>query len=240
MRILGNAVPGIKILAALKWFQKNKKEIFDAREKEDYETERKYILKSTSDWGKNLCRELGIEIDVEGRENLPDSGPAVFIANHQGYADIPVMCAVLDRFQFGFVAKEELRRIPLYGKAILDIRSVLMNRDDTKASVRSIFEGIDLIKKGFSLCIFPEGTRSRSEEMGEFHKGSFKLALKPKVPVIPVSINGTYRVFEATGKITGTKVKVVIHPAIQTANLDREQQNRLPEQVEETVRKGIK
>ena len=240
MKVLGNIVPGIKIAAALKWFRVNKKEIYDARAKEDYERERKYILKSTSDWGKNLCRELGIEIDVEGRENLPDSGPAVFIANHQGYADIPVMCAVLDKFQFGFVAKEELKQIPLYGKAILDIRSVLMNRDDTKASVRSIFEGIDLIKKGFSLCIFPEGTRSRSEEMGEFHKGSFKLALKPKVPVIPVSINGTYRVFEATGKITGTKVKVVIHPAIQTANLDREQQNRLPEQVEETVRNGIK
>ena len=149
MKVLGNIVPGIKIAAALKWFRVNKKEIYDARAKEDYERERKYILKSTSDWGKNLCRELGIEIDVEGRENLPDSGPAVFIANHQGYADIPVMCAVLDKFQFGFVAKEELKQIPLYGKAILDIRSVLMNRDDTKASVRSIFEGIDLIRKGF-------------------------------------------------------------------------------------------
>lgn len=235
MKILGNIVPGVKIINALKWFSRNSKEIFDAREKEDYERERKYILNATSSWGKNLCKALGVEIEVEGKENLPQQGPVVYISNHQGYADIPVLCAVLDTIQFGFVAKEELGKIPLYGKAIGDIRSVFMNRDDSRESVKAIFAGIDLIKKGFSLCIFPEGTRSKGGNIAEFHKGSFKLATKPKVPIVPVSIDGTYKVFEETGVISPAKVKVVIHPAIPTADLDKEEEKALPEKVEKIV-----
>lgn len=239
MKIISNIPQGAKAIYALKWFTRNRKNIYAARAKEDFAEERKWILKSTSDWGKNLCRLLGITYEVEGFENIPDEGPVVFMSNHQGYADILVLCAVLDKFQFGYVAKQELGKIPKYGQAIIDIRSVLMNRGDARESVKSILEGIDLIKKGFSLCIFPEGTRSKGGPMIEFHKGSFKLATKPKVPIIPITINGSYKVFEEKGVIRPANVKITIHPAVPTAGLDREETNRLPEKVEAIVRSAL-
>lgn len=239
MKIIGNIVPFTKLIKALKWFNVNKKGILAAREAGDKEEEKRLILKSTDTWGKNVCKSIGIDIEVEGKENIPTEGPVVYMANHQGYADIPVLCAVLDKIQFGFVAKQELKKVPLYGEKILQIRSVLINRGDARESVRSIVEGVNLIKEGFSLCIFPEGTRSKCSDMGEFHKGSFKLATKPKVPIVPVSLDGTYRVFEDHGKVMPAKIKVIVHPAIETAGLDREAQNNLPKQVEDIVRQGV-
>ena len=106
MKIFANIPQGIKILNALKIFKKPRKLIYEARAREDFETERKYILESTSAWGKLLCSRLGVEIEVEGRENLPKQGPVVYVSNHQSYADIIVHCAVLDTVQFGFVARQ--------------------------------------------------------------------------------------------------------------------------------------
>ena len=239
MKIISNIPQAAKAIYALKWFSRNDKAIKAARAKGDFEEERKWILKSTSDWGKNLCRLLGITYEVEGYENIPDEGPVVFMGNHQGYADILVLCAVLDKFQFGFVAKEELGKIPKYGDAILGIRSVLMNRGDARDSVKSILEGIQYIKDGFSLCIFPEGTRSKGGPMIEFHKGSFKLATKPQVPIIPITINGSYKVFEESGVIRPANIRITIHPAVPTAGLSREEQNRLSEKVEAIVRSAL-
>ena len=106
MKIFANIPQGAKILNALKIFKKPRKLIYEARARGDFETERKYILESTSTWGKLLCSKLGVEIEVEGREYLPKSGPVVYVSNHQSYADIIVHCAVLDTVQFGFIAKQ--------------------------------------------------------------------------------------------------------------------------------------
>ena len=170
MKIFANIPQGTKILNALKIFEKPRKLIYEARARGDFETERKYILESTSTWGKLLCSKLGVEIEVEGREYLPKSGPVVYVSNHQSYADIIVHCAVLDTVQFGFIAKQNLADIPLYGQCIKDIRSVMMNRDDARESLKAIMEAIDLIKKGFSILIFPEGTRRQGTRNGAFQE----------------------------------------------------------------------
>lgn len=239
MKIISNIPQAITLINAFKIFKGPKKQILEARAKEDYETEREYISQATSTWAKHVCDKLGIEIELSGEENIPEKGPVVFVSNHQSYADIAVHLAVLDKFQFGFVAKKELEKIPLYGQAIKDIRSVMIDRESLKESLKAINEGIDLINKGFSLLIFPEGTRSRCHEMAEFKKGSLKLATKPKVPVIPITLDGTYKVYEETGKISPAKVRCVIHPAIDTASLERKEANNLAERVENIVRSAL-
>ena len=239
MKIFANIPQGIKILNALKIFKKPRKLIYEARAREDFETERKYILESTSTWGKLLCSKLGVEIEVEGREFLPKSGPVVYVSNHQSYADIIVHCAVLDTVQFGFIAKQNLADIPLYGQCIKDIRSVMMNRDDPRESLKAIMEAIDLIKKGFSILIFPEGTRSKGHELAHFKRGSLRLATKPGVPVIPITIDGTYRIYEESGVIRPAKVRYIIHPPIETAGMDKKEAADLAERTEEIVRSGL-
>ena len=108
------------------------------------------------------------------------------------------------------------------------------------ASLQTINDGAELLKQGFSLVIFPEGTRSHCAEMGEFKAGSLKLATKAKVPIVPVTISGTYHFFEETGAITwGVHVDVIIHEPIDTANLSRAELAELPEKVEGTIRNGL-
>ncbi|MDF3002178.1 MAG: 1-acyl-sn-glycerol-3-phosphate acyltransferase [Bacillota bacterium] len=198
--------------------------------------EREQILNSTTTWGNGIVKKYKIELNVEGIENIPD-GPVVFVSNHQGYADIPIYGAVISMKQIGFVAKNSLGKIPVFGEWIRDIRSIFIERDDPRSSLKTIEEGIGLLNRGFSLVIFPEGTRSKGPRMGDFKKGSLRLATKPGVPVVPVTLNGTYHVFEEKGHVqSGAKVDFFIHPAIETKELSKQEANNLAEKVEEIVK----
>lgn len=239
MKIIKNIPAAIKIYSNLRYLTKYKKEIESARIKGDYEKERKNILLATTTWSKKLSESMNVKIDVYGKENLPQNGPIVYIANHQGYADIVALCAALDTVQFGYVAKSSLSKVPLYGRWIDRIRSVLINRENPRDSLKSISKGIELIKQGFSLLIFPEGTRSQSETMGEFKPGALKLATKPKVPIIPVTLTGTWKIFEENGYIKPSNIKVLIHPPIETKNLTREEEKELSDKVYSIINNGL-
>ena len=95
-----------------------------------------------------------------------------------------------------------LSKIPIFGKWVTRIRGIYIHRGDARASLKTINEGVEYLKQGFSLVIFPEGTRSRSSAMAEFKHGSFKLATKARVPIVPVTLNGGYHTYEETGKVT--------------------------------------
>ena len=240
MNVINNIIPAVMLYDSLKYLAKFKKEIITARREGDFEREREYILKSTGVWGGQLVKIFDIDLAVTGKENLPDSGPVVFASNHQGYADIPVSCVALDKFQFAFVARDDLEKLPFYGKWMKQIRGVFLKRDDTRASLRAINEGIDLLEKGFSLFIFPEGTRSRGGPMKEFKKGSLRLAVKPGIPVIPVTINGTYHIFEESGYVKrGVHVDLTIHPPLETKGLDKAEANDFAAKVEKIIRGGL-
>ena len=239
MKILSNVPGALKAVNSLKYLREFKKGIDRSRAAGDFEKEREYILKATSTWGKQMLRSFGATIDVKGRENLPTEGPVVYVCNHQGYADIIALCAALDTIQFGYVAKKELAKVPLYGDWILEVRSVLIERDNPRESIKAILKGINYINDGFSMMIFPEGTRSRGPEMGEFKKGAMKLATKPKVPIIPVSINDSWKCFEEEGRMKGADIGIIVHPAIETKDLSKEEEKHLSDRVEEIIRGGV-
>lgn len=240
MKILANVPSFIKLVTCLKYLNQHKKDIESAKAAGDFEKEREYILSATSLWGPMVFKMFDSKVNVEGLENLPEKGPVVFVGNHQGYADIIAYCAAFTKFQFGFVAKDELAKIPLYGEWIRRIRSVFIERDDARASLKAINDGIKLIEQGYSLVIFPEGTRSKGPEPGEFKKGSLKLATKPGVPIIPVSLDGSYKFFEETSKITPAKVNIIVHPPIETKGLDRKEEKALNEKVEKIIFDGVR
>ena len=239
MKILRNLMSVPTFISCLKYLNTYKKNIIAARESGDIETEKENILLATSSWGKGLCDSIGLEYDVEGYENLPDEGPVVFMPNHQGYADVILLCAVLDKFQFGFVAKDKLNKVPLYGKWIHLIHSVLINRGNPREGLKAIAEGVSNLKKGYSMLIFPEGTRSQSGEMGEFKQGAMKLATKAKVPIIPISLDGTWHCLEEKGYVSSAHAKVKIHPPIETAGLSRAEEKALNDQVYDIIKTGL-
>lgn len=239
MKIIPNLPSIIKAYYALRYLTAHKKEIEQARAAGDIEREKKAILQATTTWGRKLAELFGATITVYGKENLPTNGPVLYVSNHQAAADIVVLCAALDTIQFSFVTKAELAKVPLYGKWIDRVRAIFLMRDDPRSSLQSIKTGIEYLEMGFSLLVFPEGTRSRGIIMGEFKPGAFKLATKPGVPIIPVSINGTYRTYEDTGIMTGSPVQVMVHPAIPTKDLTREQARDLTDQVKAVIQDGL-
>lgn len=234
-KLIKNIIFGIWIYFNLVHLRDFSKKMRQARATGNWAFERENILKATKTWGTNIVKKLKITLNVEGLENIPE-GPVVFVSNHQGYGDIPMYCAAITTKQFGFVAKEELGKIPYFGNWIRDIRSVFIKRNDPRASLRAIDEGIQFLNDGFSLVIFPEGTRSKGPDMSDFKKGSLRLATKPGVPIVPVTVNNTYRIFEEKGYTQSATVDFFIHPAIETKGLSKTEQNELPERVEAIVR----
>lgn len=239
MKIFSNILPAIKLIKYVNLFNKNRDKIEAARAAGDFEEERKWILDSTSTFGPMIIKQFGCDLHVHGEENIPDKGPVVIMANHQGYADIPVLMAVFRKFQFGFIAKKYLAKIPLYGPWIPRIRGVYIENDNPRAALKAINTGIEYIGDGFSMAICPEGTRSQGGPVGPFMKGAMKLATKPGVPIIPVSINGTYLMFEAEGRAKGARIDVIVHPPIETAGLSRAEEKDLSDKVETIVREGV-
>lgn len=239
MKILRNIPAVPKFISCLRYLNTYKENIAAARANGDIETEKENILLATSTWGKGLAESINMDYQVEGYENIPENGPVVFMANHQGYFDVIVMCAVLDKFQFGFVAKDNLAKVPLYGPWIDRIRSVMINRGNPREGLKAISRGVENIKEGFSMLIFPEGTRSQSSQMGEFKPGAMKLATKPKVPIVPISLDGTWHGFEEKGYVRPCNVKIKIHKPIETAQLSRAEEKELNDKVYEIIKAGL-
>ena len=241
MKILGN-IPGFLMLAGdVFWADRYAKDIDRLKEEGKIEEEKALISDVLSNWANRILDKWDWTINATGLENLPEDGPVVFISNHQGFADVlPFMCLV--PFQTGFIAKSEIKKVPHFATWVKRIRGLYIERGDVRSSLRTISEGVELLKQGFSMVIFPEGTRAKGEDhpLGEFHAGSFKLATKAKVPIIPVTINGSYRCFEETGVMRKHQsFDVTFHAPVDVASMDRHQQAELPEKVREIIQSAL-
>jgi len=188
-------------------------------------------------WGRHILRSAGVTVDVTGLEKLPDVA-CVYVCNHQGNFDIPVITATIDK-QFGFITKDSLSKVPILSHWITAVGGLYMNRDNPRESLKTIQEGIEKIKNGFSIFIFPEGTRSRQHDMGEFKKGSMRLAIKTKVPIVPITINDSYKRFEEQNKVTSGVISLTIHDPIDTASLSKEELKDINETVEAIIKSGL-
>lgn len=190
-------------------------------------------------WSQDLLRLAGVRYQVSGVENVPSGQPVVFVSNHQGNFDIPLLLAAIEKPK-AFVAKTELARIPLLSTWMKYIKCVFMDRSDIRQSLKAISEASGYVKEGYSMVIFPEGTRSNSREMGEFKPGSMKLALKSKAVIVPVSINGSYKIMqERNFLIKPGSVEITISEPISTTELSKDQEANLSHTVREVIKSNL-
>lgn len=207
-------------------------------EKKGQLTERDtYIHRVSTKWMKDNVTFTGSTVTVNGLENLPKEGPVVYISNHQGNFDIPLLMGYIDRPK-GFISKIEIKKIPIINKWMELIHCVFMDRSSLKGSAGAIIEGIKILKQGHSLVIFPEGTRSKGDKMGEFKSASFKLATKSGVPIVPITIDGSYHLMEEKGIRKG-HVTLTIHPPIPTKELSKEELTELPDRVHQLIASAL-
>lgn len=159
------------------------------------------------------------KLKIEGLEHIDHAKTYVLVANHQSLADIIIIYQT--HMYFKWVAKEELLKVPFIGGLLWVNDHVLVSREDL-GSVKEVYRKASAyLKSGIPMLFFPEGTRSRTDEMGEFKNGAFKLAIKEGKPVLPVFIGGTREAIPRGGFVFKTKVaaKLVVFPPIDTSQM---------------------
>lgn len=181
-----------------------------------------------------MSRLAGVKYDIQGLENVPKEGNAIYIANHQGIFDIAVMM-LIPREVCGFLVKKEAEKIPLARKWLLYVGCIFVDREKPRDAVEALNIAEERVKNGESMVIFPEGTRSKTGEIGEFKNGAFRIAKNTGVQVIPVAIEGTYKVWEQKHKISKATVKARVLPPIQTEGMTKEEYKLIGEKVRQLI-----
>jgi len=170
-----------------------------------------------------LLKIAGIKWKVIGKENVPKNEPAIYIANHCSFLDIGCLCGAIP-VNLHFIAKKELVRVPIIGWYLFVAGHILVDRGNRIKSIQSIKKAAQKIREGKSVAIYPEGTRSKTGKLGAFKKGAFHLAIEAGVKIVPIAINGTYKVWKTgSTKITPGKVEIHIGKPIDTSLYSKEQ-----------------
>ena len=191
---------------------------------------------------KGIWLLAGGRATVLGLENIPEDHPVLFVGNHRSIFDISLAGSLI-KHPCGFVAKKELQGTPIT-LIMEEIHCLFLDREDPRQGLKTILTAIDYVKSGISMFIFPEGTRCKVEgTFLPFHAGSFKIATKAKVPIVPVTIVGMGDVFEDHyPRLKWAPVVIEFGKPIETADMDRNAQKDLPDKVkalmEETYKKN--
>ena len=203
--------------------------------KKDFKAQSLLTYKTTSKWAGFILKLTGSKITVKGLENIPKDQTILIISNHQSYFDIPLIMSQIP-VPKGFIAKKELGKWFGIRVWMKEMQCVFMDRHNMRSSAEAIVQGINILKNGHSMVVFPEGTRSKGGPTHEFKAGSFKLATKSKVPILPVTIEGTYDILEGHKKgIHSANITLTIHKLIDVASMSQDELKSLPDLVESTI-----
>lgn len=175
-----------------------------------------------------ILKITGVEVTVIGEERVPDE-PVLFIGNHRSYFDILLTYSRCRRLT-GYVAKKEMERYPLLNTWMRNLYCLFLDRDNPKEGLKTILTGIDYIKRGISVCIFPEGTRNKGEELSllSFKDGALKIADKTGCAIVPICMNNTAEIFENhLPKIKKTHVVIEYGEPIYPAQLEKDVRKHL-------------
>ncbi|MEA3493343.1 MAG: lysophospholipid acyltransferase family protein [Candidatus Margulisiibacteriota bacterium] len=166
-------------------------------------------------WARFLMFFGGVKVTLEGMENIPKDKPVIIAANHQAAADILFVLAYLP-INFRFVIKKELFKVPILGWYLRKSGYLSIDRRLVLSAYRIVEQIIEIIKAGESILIFPEGTRTRTGELGRFKRGSLLAALKSGAPIVPVAISGSFHIIPSgTWIINPCPVKFSVAPPIE-------------------------
>mgnify|MGYP001089399499 CR=1 FL=1 len=188
--------------------------------------------------GGLLC--AGVRLEVEGAELIPRDQPLIFMGNHQSNFDIMALFLAVP-LRFNWLAKEELFKVPVFGHSMKRAGYIPINRGDGRDSLRSLERAAKLIRRGTSVAIFPEGTRSTDGRLLPFKRGGFILAAKAGVTIVPFTINGSREINPPDNFVflrPGT-IRISFSPPLPAGEKRGEQQGQLMERVRAAIAAGL-
>lgn len=190
-------------------------------------------------WSKATIRGMLLPVEVEGQENLDPKQSYVFVANHQGFFDIFLVYGYLQR-NVKWMMKWQISKWPLIGISTIKSHQIMVDKR-SRAAIRKTYEDArNTLKEGVSVVVFPEGARSSDGRMGEFHRGGFALADELQLPVVPLTINGSFDVMSRHAKITEWHpLKLTVHKPIHPISQGIENQQYLSDKSYEAIQSAL-
>ncbi|MFG6394085.1 MAG: 1-acyl-sn-glycerol-3-phosphate acyltransferase [Lachnospiraceae bacterium] len=182
----------------------------------------------------------GVKLTIKGEENILHDRAALYTYNHRGFFDILVGYTTAP-MRTAYVSKKEIENVPMISWWMKCMNCLFLDREDIKQGMKTILDGIELMKNGTSIYIAPEGTRNTGDGVLEFHDASFKLADKSKSPIVPVAINNTDEVFEKhLPWIHSQHVIIEYCTPIYMESMDKKEKKRVGETVRQIISEKIK
>ncbi len=192
-------------------------------------------------WSMAVIKVLLLKVIVTGRENLKEKESYVFVSNHQGAFDIFLIFGHLGR-NFKWMMKQQLRSMPFIGFACEASHHIFVDRSNPSAIMKSYEKARHTLKDGMSLVVFPEGSRSYTGRMGKFKRGAYVLADELQLPVVPLTINGSFDVLPRTSKWLWVKrypLSLTIHQPIYPKSKGADNQKELMEKSYDKIHSGL-
>ena len=185
-------------------------------------------------WCRLLCKLNGVNVEINGLENILSNRPQIFVSNHQGYFDIFALSGYLP-VQIRWIAKSSLFKIPFVGWAMMAAGYIPVERDNRKKAYEAFNKTLEKIKEGCSIIIFPEGTRSEDGKIGPFKKGSNLIASRSKSPMVPITIIGSGDIIKkGSATITPGPIRVFISPPVEPVS-DKKENVAILESIRGTI-----
>jgi 1-acyl-sn-glycerol-3-phosphate acyltransferase len=191
-------------------------------------------------WSRDNLWLSRARVEIEGMQHLDASRPQLLVANHSGLHDILALAAYLP-IQFRWVAKRSLFRVPFIGWHMRRSGYISIDQEHPREAARTIIAAARVIQQGVNAIAFPEGTRSRSGELGDFYSGAFVLALRTGVPLVPVALEGSYRVImPKTLRVNpGVIIRIKIDEPVDVTSYGRSEKRRLMDDVFQIMSRNL-
>ena len=191
-------------------------------------------------WGKTALLANRVNVDIKGMEHLNGDGPYIFMSNHQSYYDVFALLGHLP-YQFKWLVKKELFSIPYLGWTMAAVGYISVDRGGTRDTVEAMNEAARKIRDGMSVAIFPEGSRSPDGSIQPFKKGGFTLAIKSKVPIVPIAIAGSGDIMPKNKfTVASGEIRMLMDRPIETENYSLKDREILMKKVRETISKNFR
>jgi 1-acyl-sn-glycerol-3-phosphate acyltransferase len=188
-------------------------------------------------WSRSCAFMVPMQVKVKGKENINNNTSYVIVANHQSMFDIFLLYGWLG-LDIRWMMKKELFNVPGIGYASKKVGHIFIDRSNPKNAMNSLNEAKEKLRNGTSVVIFPEGTRSRTGEIGHFKRGAFKLAIELGLPLLPLTIIGTRKILPSSGfDLFPGKVELRIHSPITNSLLEMEKCRELMDKTREIISK---
>jgi len=169
-------------------------------------------------WAYTMLAVSFVRTEIKNKNKIMKGTSYIIISNHQSHYDIITLVTTLG-IQYRWIIKKEILKLPIFGYALYASRNIFIDRSNTSSAIESINKGFDRLPKGVSVMVFAEGTRSPDGQIHEFKKGGFVTAVRRKIPILPVTINGSRRVMrKGSFTLKPGKIQILIGDPIDTSS----------------------